>query len=137
VILALDQRGRVTALEEAAPAAVALVEALRVRAVEEVHPCGEPLACRLDDQVEVRSHRAASVHAPGEAVGRERDQPVEVDAVEITAVEQLAAGRAARDVVETVGEVASPHPGHAIDGSALRDGNLRSGAIRHTFGTVS
>jgi len=50
VALALDQGRRVSALEQASAAGIALVEALRVGAVEEVHARGELRTGALDER---------------------------------------------------------------------------------------
>jgi hypothetical protein len=112
VILALDQSRGVPALKEAAAAAVATVESLRVRAVHQVHAGREIHPGRLDDQVVVRAEEAARVDAPAKPLGCPLDQLDEVDSVEVAAEKKCAAGGAAGDVVEAVGQIAATHPGH-------------------------
>jgi hypothetical protein len=87
VILGLDQLRLEAAFEQAAAPTVTLVEALRVRAVHEVHAGREALAGRLDDQVVMRAQEAARVDAPGMTVTGTIDEPVELCAIVVVAVE--------------------------------------------------
>jgi hypothetical protein len=112
VVFALDRRRREAPFEQAAATDVALVEALRVRAVQEVHAGRELLAGRLDDQVVVRAQGATRVEAPPEPVGRPGDELVEVGPVEVGAKEQPVPGCPARNVVDAVGEIAPSHSRH-------------------------
>jgi hypothetical protein len=112
VLLVLDQRRCEAALEEAAAPAVALVEAPRVRAVEQVHAGGQLLARRLDEEVVVVVHEAAGVEPPAKTAGGEPNERDEVDPIEIDAEEELAARRSTRHVVEPVRQIASAHPRH-------------------------
>jgi hypothetical protein len=104
VVVVLDP-GRVEAAhEEAALARVALVEPLRVRAVEEVHAGGHALAGRVDQQVEVVLHRADRVDLPVEAERGEGQEAAEVLVVERRLEQVLAPGRVGGDVIDPVGE---------------------------------
>jgi hypothetical protein len=112
VALALDQGRRVSALEQASAAGIALVEALRVGAVEEVHARGELRTGALDEQVVVRAHLRAGDAAPPVAHRGDVHEAVEVEAVLVVAVEELATRRSPGDVVEAVRQLAAGHARH-------------------------
>jgi hypothetical protein len=112
VTFLLDQSRRVPALEEAAATCVALVEALRVRAVEEVHSRRQLGASALEEEVIVRAHLGAGDTAPSMPDGGDVHEAVELDAVDVVAVEKLRARSSSRDVIEAVRQLAAGHARH-------------------------
>jgi len=88
-----------------AGAAVPLVEALGVDAVEAFHPAGEERAGRLDHEVVVSAHQAERVRAPVAAVDHAREEAEERAAVVVVPVGVCPGDGTRADVVNPVGEV--------------------------------
>src|SRR4051812_28655162 len=72
VLLVADHPRREAGAEDVAVATMPAIEALRVFTVQVLHPCGQPLDRRLDDQVVVRAHQAEGVAIPEVAPDDER-----------------------------------------------------------------
>jgi hypothetical protein len=118
VALPID-RSRGEAVGEQVPeAAVALVERLRVAALETLDAARQLRLSAVEDEVVVRRHQAERVHRPAEALGagadvREEEAPV------VVVAEDRAAVHAARHHVEVpVRKRGSRHPRHAAHQSA-------------------
>jgi uncharacterized membrane-anchored protein len=90
VLVRLDDLRVEAALEQVADARIAIVEALRVAEVEQVHPLREALELGEGDEVEVVRHEAEGVYAPGEPAHRESKESGEVAVVVRVAVDRLA-----------------------------------------------
>jgi hypothetical protein len=85
MLLVLDQPGGEAVAEHVAPAPVLRVVALRIPAVQELHPRGELEAGALDDEVIVRPHQAQRVDVPVEAFHRPQEEGEEVEPVIVVA----------------------------------------------------
>jgi hypothetical protein len=107
VLLVLDPLRAEPVAEEAAAAAVALVETLRIGVLERVHARRHVLARRVNDQVEVVAHRAACVDVPAVAVRDDLQHAPELVVVGVVPEQVLEAGRVARDVVQPIGKARS------------------------------
>jgi hypothetical protein len=126
-----------TALEHVPAAAMALVEELRIAAVQTLHARGEVLGRRLDDEVVVRAHEAIRVNDPV-VVARDHGQQVEeVEPVDVHEEDRCVADAVGRDLEEPVWQISSQQSRHlAFDGSErdAQDSPLR--AFRHGIVTL-
>jgi hypothetical protein len=98
VALSLDHAGPEALRDEGAVAAVALVEALGVDAVQSLHPVGEVGAAALEDEVVVGAHQAVGVAGPAVAGDRLRQEVEKDQAVFVVEPEALTEHGADRDV---------------------------------------
>ena len=103
--LVADEPRSEAALEYMAAAAVALVEQLRVAAVQPLHARGEVRGRRLDDEVVVRVHQAVPVDGPAELACHHAQQVQEVDAVDVHAEDRCVTDAVGCDVKEPVREI--------------------------------
>ena len=104
VALGLDHAGCEAVCDEVSETAMSLVEALRVDAVQPLHPAGEVGAARFEHEVEVRGHQADRVDLPVVAGDAEFEECEEEAAVFVITEERDTAGATGDDVEETVGE---------------------------------
>lgn len=137
MILVSDPRRAVPALEEAAAAAVTLVESLRVGVLERVHAVRHVLPWRVDEQVIVIPHRAARVDAPAMTLCDRREERPERVMIEVVAEEVLRSGGMSSDVVQPVGEARTWRPRHAFDGSDRSATDPPPRVNRRTIDTVA
>src|SRR6266516_119189 len=98
--------------------AVAQVEPLRVRAVEELHPLRDVRLGGLDHQVEVVRHQAVGVAAPLETLDHGRENLQKAPVVRLVAKDLLPAIASGSDVVEASGELGTKWAGHLAKGMA-------------------
>lgn len=119
--VAIDRDRLVAALEQVADQAVALVEALRVDAVEVPHQARQVALARVQHEVVVVAHQAVRQHLGVEAVERMLEHGQVLDAVGVIAVDRLAAVTARGDVVDGAGEFEAEGAGHGA-GSPERKG---------------
>ncbi len=100
-------------LEEVADAVVAFVEALRVHAVEAMHPERQVVERRLDDEVEVVRHQTVRVHLPAKARGAPAEQRRPALAVCVVGHDRHPRDAPRRHVVDRVGrQSGSRNAGH-------------------------
>jgi hypothetical protein len=133
-----DPRGEALA-EEVAPAPVAPVVALSVRAVQALEPVGEPPELGRDDQVVVVRHQAEGVDAPVVALDLAREEGEE-EAVVVSVAEGRRARDASRgDVVDAFGRKLAARAPHASTLAPVPAGPVsESGRLwtqRHAFVT--
>ena len=101
--------------EDVAVPPMATVEALRIDAVQILHPVREPLDGRLDDEVVVRAHQAERVALPAVAADDEREQAQEVEAVGIVDENQPPEHAKSGDLEDPVRKLAASNAGHFAD----------------------
>jgi hypothetical protein len=104
VVLAFDEACREPVAEDVPAAAVLRVVALRVAAVEQLHPGREVGAGAFDDHVVVGIHQAERMHAPAEAAHGEEQKPEQREAVVVVAEEPNLGHSESRRVVNPVGK---------------------------------
>jgi hypothetical protein len=126
LVLVFDGAAPEPLAEEVTPAAVAAVEALGVAAVQPLEAGRELGDGRLDDEVVVVPHQAEGVQAPVVLGDDESEEPEEVAAVVVVAVDRDLPGAAGRDVEEPVGEHVSRQAGHP---ARLRRQSPSGGAV--------
>jgi hypothetical protein len=112
VALVPDHPRMEAALEQVTPPAVALVEELRVAAVEPLHASRQVLDGRLDEQVIVRVHKAVGVYLPAEGCGDHGQQVEEVDAVDVLEEDPRLPDAVRRDVEDPVRKVSPQQACH-------------------------
>src|SRR5262249_59492373 len=95
-----------------------VVEGFGVRVLKGVHARGHVSAGRVDEQMEVVSHRAARVDTPLVTIGHPYHELSKLFVVEVAPEEILGARRMAGDVVQPVGEARSRRPRHVSDVSS-------------------
>ncbi|HVM18128.1 MAG TPA: hypothetical protein VM290_11160 [Gaiellaceae bacterium] len=113
MVVGLDDLRPEPSLEDVARDAVALVEELRVAALQPLHPGGEVrLPHQLDHQVEVVRHQAVDVGRPRVVADRAGEEPLE-EAVILGVVEDRRTAIPARgDVEERAGELDAERARH-------------------------
>jgi hypothetical protein len=117
VLLALDYPAVEAVAEKVPGSRVLLVEALRIAAVEQLHPRGQVGTGAFEDEVVVVAHQAEGVHGPAIPADGELEERQEKQAVEIVEVDPAAVDTPGRDVEEAVRLQAAGHTWHAVDGS--------------------
>jgi hypothetical protein len=115
VVVVADHRAAEAVAEEVPHPSVALVELLGVRAVQDLHAGRQRLEVGLDDQVVVIAHQAERVEVPAEPAHDDSEQPKEMAAVLVVAVDPRPVDAARGDVVVAAGrkEVAG-QAGHRV-----------------------
>jgi len=86
---------------------VAVVEELRVAAVQALHSFGQGRCRGLHDEVVMRAHEAVRVHLPTKLVGDHREQVKEVDPVDIGDEDRSVADAVRRHMEDPVRKAAS------------------------------
>jgi hypothetical protein len=122
-------------LEQASAPSVAFVEALGVGVLKRMHACGHVRTRRVDQQMEMVSHRASRVDPPAVAVDHACDELAELVVVDVASEEIFRSRRMSGDVVEPVGEARSQRPRHVFDGSADWGPISSPRENRHELGT--
>ena len=102
MVVVADHPRTKSVAEQVAFAAVALVEGLGVATVQALHPVREPLAPRLDDQMEMVVEENPRDAVPGVVANREAGEASPVVAVVVVADDRLARDAASRDVEDAV-----------------------------------
>ncbi|HEU0303905.1 MAG TPA: hypothetical protein VFR32_04925 [Gaiellaceae bacterium] len=110
--LALDEARREAFLEEVPAAAVAVVEPLRIEAVQPMQPRRKVFLPALGDHVEVRSESAPSMNAQTEHVDGLPEKAAEVASIDVVDEDVNAARAAGRHVVRAVREIGAWTPWH-------------------------
>jgi hypothetical protein len=129
VALPVDRSRGEAVGEQVAEATVALVERLRVAALEALDAARQLGLGAVEDQVVVRRHQAERMHRPAEALGAGADVCEEEPPVVVVA-EDRAPVHAARHHVEVpVRKRGSRHPRHAAHETVL-------GACNQPLGTT-
>jgi hypothetical protein len=113
MLLAVDQPGGEAIAEDMAAALVAAVEALRVRAVQTVHPRGELDSAGRDDEVVVRTHQADRVDAPAVPLDGGGKDAEEIAAVLVVEEDEGGEDADGDHVVRPVRKDAATNSGHA------------------------
>ena len=83
---------------------MALVELLRISAVQALHAAGECVASGVEDEVIVRRHQAERLHRPVEAFDGTAEMAEELTAILVVAVDVAAACAAGEHVEVPVGQ---------------------------------
>jgi hypothetical protein len=112
VALPVDRSGGEAVGEQVAEAPVALVEGLRVAALEALDAAGELRLGAVEDEVVVRRHQAERVHRPVEALGAGSDVGEEEAPVVVVAEDRAAVDAARHHVEVPVRQRGSRHPRH-------------------------
>jgi hypothetical protein len=99
VVVVPDHPAAEAIAEEVSRPAVALVELLGVRAVQDLHAGRQRVEVGLDDQVVVIAHQAERVEVPAEPAHHDPEQEEEVAAVLVVAVDPRPVDAAGGDVV--------------------------------------
>jgi hypothetical protein len=103
VVVVADHPAAKPVAEEVSRPAVALVELLRVGAVQDLHAGRQRLEVGLDDQVVVIAHQTECVEVPAESAHDDSEQAKEVAAVLVVAVDPRPVDAARGDVVVATG----------------------------------
>jgi len=98
--------------EDMSATTVAVVEELRIAAVEALHSLGQVRCRGLDDEVVVRAHEAVRVHLPAKLAGDHREQVEEVDPVDVGDEDRGVADAVRRHVEDPVRKAASQYSRH-------------------------
>jgi hypothetical protein len=102
VLLTVDDERGEAVLEEVTTAMVALVEQLRVAAVERMHSARKTVSACFDNEVVVRRHQAPREAAPIEPLKSAGEQSHERRTVVVVHEHRSAGNAAGRDVVRAV-----------------------------------
>jgi hypothetical protein len=117
VVLSLDHPRREAVGEQVSESAMALVELLRVAAVQPLEPARELVSRGVEHEVVVRRHEAERVHRPAEPLDAPAKVSEELPAVGVVAKDVAAAGTPRDDVEVPVRERRAENPGHDVDES--------------------
>ena len=107
MVLSIDHVDGVPAAEEVAPPTVALVEALRIAAVQTSHPLRQIRLVGLHYQVVVRGHQTKRMAGPGVTRNDASEQRQERLAVDVIGVDRGVVDATVCDVVDAAREVGS------------------------------
>jgi hypothetical protein len=113
VALPVDRSRGEASCEQVAEAAVALVEGLRVAALEALDAAGQLGLGAVQHEVVVRRHQAERVHRPAEALDAGPDVGEEEPPVVVVAKDRAAVHAARHHVEVAVRKRGSRHPRHA------------------------
>jgi hypothetical protein len=137
VVVVADDPGGEPRSEHMAVAVMAPVEALGVDAVQVLHPRGQSLGGRLEDEVVVRAHQAERMAIPPVAPDDEPEQPEEPEAVVVVDEDQASKHAARGHVEDAVGHVAPADARHASDRSPPTRPPDTRWTNRHEIGTAA
>jgi hypothetical protein len=113
VLLVTDDPGAEAVSEQVAPAVPAIVEPLRIRAVEPSHAGREIVATRFDDDVVVRAQQGPGVQLPAEPAAARVQRRGEPVAIVTVAEDERVAGAARRHVPDAFArELLARNPRH-------------------------
>ncbi|HVM17976.1 MAG TPA: hypothetical protein VM290_10385 [Gaiellaceae bacterium] len=126
LLLGLDDAAGEAVAPQVSPAAVRAVEALRVDAVQALHPEGELLAGAFDDEVVVVAHQAERLHRPATALDDLEEDPEELAAVVVRQEDEALLDAPRGDVEVAVREERPKLPRHS---ATVPPRAPRSGAV--------
>ena len=126
-------------LEQMPVERVASIEGLRVTAEQPLHPFGQVLLRRDDQQVEVVAHQAIRMAVPPVAIDGRRDSSEKPLAIDVVEEDRLASVAACRDVKDAVRRPETERSRHELEstrpGRALRRLRRSWRTNRRTFVT--
>lgn len=131
IALVLDEPRGVAAGPQRAEPIPARVEALRVDAVQVLHPARQVWERRHDDEVVVRRHQTVRVQPPAEASSGAVEQRDEPPAVVVVGDDGAACDSTGPDVIVSVRVLDTEWTRHGRDRSSRYDGEQAPAEYRH------